>query len=98
MSQTSDQILWKAENEPVGKALGYPQCCIDEFCQLTPAMMRTQSPTEKDQIRMEASHVNGFYTGFIPCYEHARQIMYGKIKLEELIDNRSLSLPPFPQA
>jgi hypothetical protein len=63
---------WKEK----GKYYGYPQCCIDAFCNrldlnLTPA-----------QEQVLDNH------GFIPCHDHALMVIKGKVTLESLIENR----------
>jgi hypothetical protein len=63
---------WKEK----GKYYGYPQCCIDAFCNridlnLTPA-----------QEQVLDNH------GFIPCHDHALMVVKGEITLESLIENR----------
>jgi hypothetical protein len=63
---------WKEK----GKYYGYPQCCIDAFCNrldlnLTPA-----------QEQVLDNH------GFIPCHEHALMVVKGEVTLESLIENR----------
>lgn len=87
---------WYRENAPLGKRLGYPQCCIDEFCQQTPEFLKTHKASVKDFARYQAGHLNGKFTGFIPCYRHAVLIMYKTIKLQDLIKNRDPQFPPFP--
>ena len=59
-----------------GKYYGYPQCCIDAFCDridlnITPA-----------QEQVIDNH------GFIPCHDHALMIISGKATLESLIEER----------
>lgn len=63
---------WKEK----GKYYGYPQCCIDAFCDridlnITPA-----------QEQVIDNH------GFIPCHDHALMIISGKATLESIIENR----------
>lgn len=63
---------WKEK----GKYYGYPQCCIDAFCNrldlnLTPA-----------QEQVLDNH------GFIPCHDHALMVIKGEVTLESLIENR----------
>jgi hypothetical protein len=87
---------WRQQNEPIGKMCGFPQCCIDEFCELPPEIMSIRRPTEIDVIKLEASKINGKFSGFIPCAHHAIQIMQKKISLQSLIHNRDRKLLPFP--
>jgi hypothetical protein len=81
-----------------GNAYGYPQCCIDKFCQQTPEVLQRQgAPTREDKLRFKAAQINGKFTGFVPCYAHAVQIIQGKIKLEDLIEKTKRTVPlPFP--
>lgn len=91
---------WTDKNAPIGRDLGYPECCIKEFCEQPPVLLRHSKPTKEDQRRYNAGCVNGKFTGFIPCKEHAKQIVMGKIKLEDLIDvvKRDAFFPDFPLA
>ncbi len=90
---------WTEENYPSGEMLGYPDCCIKAFCNQPPELMRGE-PSEDDRIRYQAGCIDGKFTGFIPCSEHASQISQGKITLESLIDTgkRDLFIPRFPDA
>lgn len=92
------QEEWYQENLPSGRAFGYPECCIREFGNQPPELLRNKKPTKDDKRRYKAGCINGKFTGFIPCSEHAKQIVQGKIKLEDLIDygKRDLFLPKFP--
>lgn len=88
---------WFKVNQPFGKKLGYPDCCIKEFCNQPPAVMaRMKEPSKDDKRRYKAGFMNGEFTGFIPCSSHAREINMGKITLESLIKDRSPDYPPFP--
>ena len=94
-----DQSEWKKENEPFGQALGYPQCCIDEFCLQSPRFLKANKAQPKDFVRYQAAHLNGKYTGFLPCYKHAVQVLNGSIKLQDLIQpTRKPEFFPFPLA
>lgn len=90
---------WTYENKPMGELLGYPDCCINEFC-ITPPDLIKNIPKLDLKKRVLAGHVNNVFTGFIPCLNHANQILSGKITLESLIDygKRDLFLPKFPNA
>lgn len=90
--------LWFEENAPLGKELGYPDCCIKEFCDQHPELLnrRVEVP-QSDKDRYKAGCVNGNYTGFIPCIKHAKEILSGKIILDSLIKNRNIDFPPFPE-
>lgn len=91
---------WREINEPIGQRLGYPKCCVDEFCLAAPEILNNPLSrlTVIDHIRFDAAHVDGVYTGFIPCAEHARLVLLGKVKLADLIENRDINEPPFPDS
>lgn len=90
------QTKWFETNAPSGRLFGYPECCIRAFGNDPPEVMQRTMPTKEHLQRYAAACINGKFTGFIPCYEHAKQILSGKITLESLINNRLDSLPPFP--
>lgn len=87
---------WYEENAPLGKDLGFPQCCINEFCAQPPEVLKRTKRTAADYARYDASLIDGKQTGFFPCAAHAKQILSGEIKLADLIQNRNPQLPPFP--
>lgn len=91
---------WYQENLPSGQILGYPECCIREFGNQPPELLKRTKPTKDDKRRYKAGCINGEFTGFIPCLEHAKQIAQGKITLQSLIDygKRDVFLPNFPNA
>jgi len=91
-----EKLYWYIENAPLGKFLGYPECCIKEFCDQPPMFFNMNKLTMNDEDRYRASCVDGEYTGFIPCKKHAEEILQGKITLESLIQNRDKNIPPFP--
>lgn len=88
---------WFAENAPLGKLLGYPDCCIKEFCDMPPAIIKKTTPNKDDQRRLKSAYIQGVYSGFIPCAAHAKQIVMGKITAASLIENRDPEFPPFPR-
>lgn len=87
---------WTEENAPFGRDLGYPDCCIKEFCNQPPVLLNNTNPTKDDKRRYKAGCINGQFTGFIPCAFHAKQITMGKISIFDLIKNRRADFPPFP--
>lgn len=89
-------INWTKENLPLGKLLGYQPCCIKAFCLDYPSKLKKRKRTNDDLIRLDASYMNGKYTGYIPCLDHAIAIKKGKIKLTDLIKDRDQRFPPFP--
>lgn len=95
MSKQNIVGKWMLENAPLGIELGYPTCCILEFCNQPPELM-TGKPTKDDKRRVKAGHINNKWSGFIPCSVHAKQIVMGKITLHSLIKNRKTSIP-FPE-
>lgn len=95
MTTPEQQIQeWTEINAPYGKELGYPNCCIKEFCDQPPALLKIA--TKADKIRYKAACVNGQFKGFIPCLSHAKQINKGEITLDALIHNRNPDFKPFP--
>lgn len=93
-----EQDEWYEINAPLGRDLGYPDCCIREFCLQPPALLKRSNPTKDDIRRYKAGCISGKFTGLIPCAFHAREIAMGKITLESLIKNRNNKFPPFPHA
>lgn len=87
---------WFDENAPFAKELGYPDCCIQEFCDQPPALLAKTDRTENDMIRYEAGCINGVFSGLIPCVRHAKEIIAGKITLASLIKNRNSKFHEFP--
>ena len=87
---------WTELNKPFGIELGYPECCIDEFCSLSPGVLATRKSTKNDEKKARAAYIGSEYSGFIPCLKHAKQINRGEITLQSLIKNRSSKFPPFP--
>lgn len=87
---------WYDENAPFGRELGYPECCIKEFCDQPPGILKRSSPSKDDKRRYKAGCIDGKFTGFIPCAYHAKQIISGKITLSSLINGRNNEFPPFP--
>lgn len=86
---------WWDENHPFGKQLGYPDCCIEAFCNQPPVLLKGM-PTDNDIMRYNAACINGVFTGFIPCTTHAGMILRGHISIFDLIVNRNPEFPPFP--
>jgi hypothetical protein len=92
------QRKWYEENAPLGNSLGYPECCVKEFCSQPPELLKRIKPSKDDMRRYKAGCIDGKFTGFIPCAFHAREIVMGKITLASLIKNRSSNYPLFPLA
>lgn len=91
------QKEWFEINAPYGKELGYPDCCIKEFCDQPPELLnQREEATAEDVGRFDAGCIDGQFTGFIPCVKHSKEILSGKIKLSDLIKNRNPEFPPFP--
>ena len=67
-----DIEFWKQN----GKYFGYPQCCIDAFCN------RVGVELTPEQNSVIDNH------GFIPCQHHAIMILQKRTTLKELISNR----------
>lgn len=77
----SREDIWRHN----GKMLGYPDCCIESFC--------TQNPIFRTP---EQVAVGSLGLGFIPCPEHAKQVIQQGRALDSLITNRDPDLKPFP--
>lgn len=90
------QDEWFKENAPFGKELGYPDCCIKEFCLQPPQVLKNRNPTPDDVLRYKSGCINGEFTGFIPCIKHAKEIKAKKITLASLITYRNKGFPIFP--
>jgi len=73
---TQEDIDYWRQN---GKYFGYPQCCIDSFCNKSKENQFYISPEQEKAVD---NH------GFIPCQEHAVMILEGNITLGELIKDR----------
>lgn len=72
----------------MGKALGYPDCCIEAFIRDIGSISELRSKM-------------GDFTGFIPCEEHAIKISREEITLESLINEekrKELNISKFPHA
>lgn len=92
-----EELQWRRKVEPAGKAYGYPACCIEAFAKATPSMINNGKLDRSDaEKRYLASMVDGQYSGFIPCIDHARAVLAGEITLDSLISGRDPSLAPFP--
>lgn len=87
---------WREENYAFGISLGYPKCCVEQFCNEPPLYLNNTKRRKIDFDRYHASLVNGEYSGFIPCDKHSQEILSGKTSLVELIKNRDDKFPHFP--
>lgn len=87
---------WYNENAPLGRELGYPECCIKAFCDQPPEVLNQCKLTDYDRRRYKAGCINGVFTGFIPCTHHANEILSGRITVYSLIKNRNPKFLPFP--
>lgn len=94
---TQQDKNWILESIENGNKYGFPKCCIDEFISKTPSMMQNSKPTKDDLLRFEMGKINGNFTGFVPCLNHAKMIQQKKITLFELIDyEKREEFMPFP--
>jgi hypothetical protein len=87
---------WWSRNYPLGKELGYPDCCIAAFCNQPPALLNGNA-TDIDIMRYQAACIDGVFSGFIPCATHAGMVMRGHISLADLIQNRNPAFKQFPE-
>mgnify|MGYP000982494659 CR=1 FL=1 len=96
---TKEDEIFIATSRESGLNYGYPQCCIDEFVKYPPSKLKHFKPSNSDRLRVKMSHVNGTYTGFIPCHKHALMIKSGEVTLEGLVDlSKRKTIVPFPHA
>lgn len=89
--------VWFDENLDLGTELGYPDCCVYQFILDAPEIIKHRKVTDDDIARLEASKINGELSGFIPCADHAHQILKGERTIESLIENRNPVFLPFPE-
>lgn len=87
---------WREQNYDFGISLGYPQCCVEQFCNEPPLYLQNSKRKQIDIDRYNASFVNGEYTGFIPCGYHATKIRLGLETLVGLVKNRDPKFGDFP--
>lgn len=71
----------------VGVYFGYPECCIKAYDKVLASGGRRTPEQANPKVHKG--------TGFIPCPNHAKQILEGEITLESLINDRRCALP-FP--
>ena len=63
--QTQNHLQeWTEQNEPIGKMLGYPQCCIDQFCSQPPAALKHHGAGRVDK--------NVKKSGVAPAQKHCQ--------------------------
>ena len=62
-----------------GKYYGYPECCIKAFGRFI----------RPHPLQLEVTN----HGGFVPCLRCSKLIIDGKIKIEDLIQNRECELP-----
>ncbi len=89
---TKHDIGFKETSIESGAHYGYPECCIKEFVKTPPSQMYKLNRKEAN-IRFKAGHINGVFSGFIPCLKHAKQIRDKEITLVELIDYQRRTVP-----
>lgn len=91
------QMFWHKENYQLGIDLGYPKCCVKQFCAESPDIINSNLyyMDIQDNLRFKAAQVNGVFTGFVPCYKCAEKVLSGKVKLHELIKNRKITYGNF---
>jgi hypothetical protein len=78
---------WLISLAITGRFFGYPDCCIKAF------LDQVQTTVTSQGIRAEAA-----YEGFIPCEEHAMQIIKSQYTHADLIQNRICTQPfPYPR-
>jgi len=70
-----------SDKRKLGQYYGYPGCCIDAF-------MNRRKLTVIEKKTIYKLNFETSKHGFVPCDNHATEILTKKIKLEELITNR----------
>ena len=80
LSRQNEDIKWWIQS---GLYYGYPKCCIIAFC------TNKEGVFTRDQLRAAGNK------GFMPCPDHATQIIKRRITIESLIKNR-IHDKPFP--
>lgn len=94
---TEEDKKWVETSVDSGNKYGYPKCCVDEFISKTPSQLRANKPTSADKLRFQMAHVDGKFSGFVPCEKHGNEIKEGKIKIAHLIDYKKREVwLPFP--
>ena len=91
-----------SDKKKVGEYFGYPPCCIAQFVELQNGILE-QNMLENSNVR-DVFEILEKYSicyqveqgGFIPCFNHAEQILSKKVQLSDLIRNRKCKTP-FPQ-
>lgn len=90
---------WYDENAPLGKELGYPECCIQAFCDQPPQLLKIRGTNNDDRLRYKSGCIDGKFTGLIPCITHAKQILKGEITLDSLVNkekrNKEFGIFPY---
>ena len=71
---------YRGNKSKVGEYYGYPKCCIDQFVE---NMYSDRRNNIHNQMSYKASK-----GGFVPCIEHAEQILCREINIADLIVNR----------
>ena len=82
-SDLTNEQFAQVREATLGVHFGYPACCIAAFIETNGAAGNPLGGTVDEG------------TGFIPCPEHAQEIIDGKTTLKNLIEEREHSVP-FP--
>lgn len=72
-----------------GDYFGYPLCCVEEFIRFQKngvILSWKLRPIEQQETARN---------GFIPCVKHAKEILEGKIRIEDLISIERKHPKPF---
>lgn len=79
MSTTLTYEEYRGNKSKVGEYYGYPKCCISQFMEIC----GNRNKNDKYAINYKAGS-----GGFIPCTNHAHQLLNKEIKIKDLIINR----------
>ena len=69
-----------------GNYYGYPECCVANFIEYFTMKFDIRFPEQKQKCNTRLpEQIQAAKNGFVPCPEHARQILEKKLKIEDLI-------------
>lgn len=75
-----------------GNYFGYPKCCINSFVYPIKKYGYIILWSDRSELQKKVSK-----NGFIPCKKHAKMILEGKLKIEDLILPTRKHEKPFPK-
>lgn len=95
---TIEDKEWIESSVKSGEKYGYPKCCVDAFISQPPSKINSRKkPSPGDVLRFKMGHIDGKFSGFVPCLAHAKMIEANQVTLEELIEKEKRTVRlPFP--